>query len=169
MTSQKPTSSADDPEDLPAEILETADPPSFQNGTKLRPDTIKALEMMAYEGIDHVLAAQRVGMRSDNLLRVFNAPHIKAIYNQLVAHIRTNAGMQAYVRINRLAQTSESDHVKLEANKWVAGVDGMAPVKRVEGKINHNVEFGGFSYPTIDVSPDQASGGIDDQDTDNTD
>jgi hypothetical protein len=125
---------------------------------------------MAYEGLSLHLAAKQHKIRPDNFTRTFNIPAVRRVYNQLVKSIRDNAGQQAYVRMVNLSQTSQSDHVKLEANKWIAGVDGIAALKRVEGRMQHSHTFGGFDYPepdTVDVTPldadtDIQSGAVDD-------
>lgn len=125
-----------------------------------------ALEAMAHKGLSLPLAAAEAGMAVVSLKQAFRKNHVKQAYNQLVMEIRENAGQLAYQRINVMSETATSETVKLEANKWVAGVDNIAPVKRVEGRFSHNVTFGGFEYgdEARDVTPDadQQSGGDDD-------
>lgn len=133
----------------PAEI-------SFR-GLGLGKKTVRALEAMAYEGMSAHLAAQREGIRIDNFNRTFGKPHVRRVYNQVVKTIRDNAAVQAYLRNVSLSQTSQSDHVKADLNKWIAGVDGIAAVKRVEGRMHHQHSFGGFEFDEpepIDVTPE---------------
>ncbi len=134
-------------------------------GLGLGKNTVRALEAMAYEGMSSHLAAQREGIRIDNFNRTFSKPHVRRVYNQIVKAIRDNAGAQAYLRNVNLSQTSQSDHVKADLNKWIAGVDGIAAVKRVEGRMHHQHSFGGFDYDEdepVDVTPEDNQSPADD-------
>lgn len=121
-----------------------------------------ALEAMAHEGLSLPLAAAHAKMNILSLKAAFRKNHVKQAYNQLITDIRNNAGQSAYLRINHLSQTADSETVKLEANKWVAGVDNIAPIKRVEGRISHIHAFAGFAFgddEAVDVTPlDNPSG-----------
>lgn len=122
-----------------------------------------AVLMMAYEGVDNNLAAQRTGVRIDNLNRALARPEVKKALNQYINEVRQNAAQKAYLRNIHLAQTSESDHVKADLNKWVAGVDGISPVRRVEGKHTVSHSFAGFSFDdqAIDITPDADETSVD--------
>lgn len=113
------------------------------------------MEIMANEGVALPIAAQRAGASVQAMKQAFRRPHVKQAYNQLIADIRANAAQGAYLRINHISQTAQSETVKLDANKWVAGVDGIAAVKRIEGKHSVNHTFGGFEYghDMQDVTP----------------
>ena len=144
-----------DDQDKELQNLQGAALPPFE-GLNLGQKSIKALEAMAYEGLSLPIAAERNEMIVGNLNRAFNLPKVRRAYNQIVAALKQNEGLRAYMRIVRLSQVANSDHVKLEANKWIAGVDGIAALKRVEGKFSHTHAFGGFDYPDpepIDVTP----------------
>lgn len=160
--------------ELPAIIEETLpddapiDIPSLHDIPRLGPRTIEGLELMLYEGVSSSLAAKRVGLRADNLMRARNSKAVIKHWNHIVAQQRANSAQEAFQRINHLSEVTQSDHVKLEANKWVAGVGGVAPVKRVEGKFSHSVSFGGFEFDdpaeqATDITPshDSPSGGDD--------
>ncbi len=122
-----------------------------------------ALEAMAHEGLSLPLAAGRAKMAPESLKAAFRRPHVKQAYNQLVMEIRNNAGQSAFLRINHLSQTADSETVKLEANKWVAGVDNIAPIKRVEGRVQVSHSFAGFTFDDGEVvegrATDDPSGG----------
>ncbi|WP_065331239.1 hypothetical protein [Tritonibacter mobilis] len=132
-------------------------------GLNLHPQTIRALEAMAYEGLSLHLAAKKENIRPDNFTRAFNRPEVRRVYNQIVKAIKDNAATQAYVRNVNLAQSSNSDHVRADLNKWIAGVDGIAAVKRVEGKMHHTHAFGGFEYDepeAVDITPEEGGSDI---------
>jgi hypothetical protein len=127
------------------------------------------LELMAYEGVDIRTAAQRVDMHIVSARQAFARPAVKASFAQLVKEIRDNAAQSAYLRINHISQNATSEAVKLDANKWVAGVDGLSPIKRIEGRHSHTHAFAGFEYVKpggiardITPEPDSLSGGDDD-------
>ena len=131
-----------------------------QQRVRISPGMKACIEFMAYEGIPLHAAAQRAGITRDAAVRAFHRPHVKAAYNQLVADIRNSAAQQAYLRMNHLSQTADSEAVRLEANKWVAGVGNIAPLKRVEGRFTHEASFKGFAFgdyeedESVDVTPD---------------
>lgn len=119
--------------------------PDF-TGLRLSAKTIQALEFMAHEALSLADAADRAGVRRDNLKRAFDLPAVRERFNEIVAWIRNSEGGAAYLRMVQLAKTADSEHVRLEANKWLAGVDGLAPVKRVEGRFSHRHGFEGFDF-----------------------
>ena len=120
-------------------------PPSFK-GMRLAKKTIKALEAMAYEGLSLHVAADRTEIRRSNLQRAFESPKVKQTFNQIIDFIQSNAAQAAYLRMVDLAQNAKSEHVRADCNKWMAGVDGIAPIKRVQSQNQHAVTFGGFDY-----------------------
>lgn len=125
------------------------EPPQISfKGLGLAARTVKALDDMAYRGVPLPHAADAHNIRRDNLSRSFNSPQVRAVYNQIVKSIREGAAVQAYLRNVELAHTASSENVRLEANKWIAGVDGIAALKRVEGRMHHQHSFGGFDYST---------------------
>jgi len=124
----------------------------------------RALELMAYSGLDVREAGRQAGMDPDSAVRAFRKKHVKDAYFQMVRELRDNAAQRAFARIEILSKTAASEHVRLEASKWVAGVDGVAPVKRVEGKFSHEYSFNPFDYgePPVDVTPETAEDVIED-------
>lgn len=120
-------------------------------GLRLGTKSTRALEDMAYRGVPLTIAADTYGIRRDHLTRTMNRPEVRAVYNQIVKSIRDGAAVQAYLRNVELAAGAKSEQVRLEANKWIAGVDGIAALKRVEGRMHHQHTFGGFDFGTFDT------------------
>jgi len=152
-------------EALPAEQKKKKDKPQprEKNG-KFMPDVRgkvrDAVIAMADEGISDNLAAKRYGIRIDNLRRATARPHVKAFFKQRLQETQQNSAQQAFMRNIQLSQTSDSDHVKADLNKWVAGVGGISPVQKVSGTMQHNHSFGGFVYDepdTVDVTPNDTT------------
>lgn len=109
--------------------------PNF-NSLRLGKKTIEALEVMAWQGLPLHRAAEMVGMRRGNLERAFNLPQVRMRWNQLAQYIRQNEGQAAVARIAELARSAKSEHVRLAANEWLAGVQGVAPISRGTAPIN---------------------------------
>lgn len=128
--------------------------PSFK-GMRLSAKNIEALEATAYEGLSPHVAADRPGIRKANLLRAFDAPKACAVFQELVEYICQNVGQQAYKRIVELSQTTKSEAVRADCNKWLASVDNIAPMKRVESDHQHQVQFGSFIVNNCEPDDDQ--------------
>lgn len=146
------------------QLVEYASP--TLNGLQLGAQNRQAIEMMAHEGIDLHTAAKRMNVRPDSLIRAFKRPKVKRAFNQLLKDIRENAAQAAYLRINHLAKTGTSERLRLDANRWIAGVDGISPVQKVHGQHHHSHAFQGYEYDDpnapIDVTPDNPSSADDD-------
>lgn len=140
--------------------------PTF-DGCNLTKRYKAALEQMAYEGASLHVAARENGIRTDNFIKAFNRPHVRKRYNAIVSAIREGAAVQSYLRIQRRAESALSEHVRQRADEWIAGVDGLSPLKRVEGKHSHTHTFGGFDYGAVTIESedyrDLQSGGEDDE------
>lgn len=119
----------------------------------------RLVEEMVHNALSRTEAAQRAGMTDDAARKALKRPHVKAYYNQAVADVRENAAQRAYLKIAKLSETGESERLQFDASRWVAGVDGIAPVQKVQGQHHHSHSFAGFEYPTIDVTPDKTSVG----------
>ncbi|QTN34671.1 hypothetical protein [Cognatishimia activa] len=122
--------------------------PTFK-GLRLSKKAIAALEEMAYTGMSLHMAADKQGMRRDSLRKTFDRFEVRQVFNQIIAHIRQNAAQDAYLRMVELAQTAKSEAVRADANKWLAGVDAIAPVRKLDARVQHSVQFGGFDYSDI--------------------
>ena len=132
---------------------------------RLSPQLRDTMDIMANEGVALPIAAERAGASVQAMKQAFRRPHVKQAYNQLIADIRANAAQGAYLRINHMSQTANSETVKLDANRWIAGVDGISPVQKVEGRHLHRHDFGGFDYGDTearDVTPEDAASHADD-------
>ena len=137
---------------MPAETF--TPPERRKNGKfKARVSAISrsALEVMALEGVTPDIAAQRVGMNVRSLKAALRKPHVKALFNQMVKDVRENAAQAAYLRINHMATVAESERLKFDASRWVAGVDGISPVTKSQGTMQHTHNFGGFTFDEGDT------------------
>ena len=120
---------------------------------------------MAEEGSPLHEAAKKADITRDAAVKAFKRPFVRMLHNQMVEELKDNAAQKAYLRINDLSVNAESERVRLDANRWVAGVDGISPVRRVDGFHRLYHTFGGFEYPTLDakdVTPDDFDDYIED-------
>ena len=144
---------------------------------KIAPDirgkTRKAIEIMAHTGASKASAAKQAEVKPSNLTRSLQSPQGQILYKHLVKQVRENAAQAAYLKINHLTENAQSERLKYDASRWVAGVDGISPVQKVQGQHHHNHQFGGFEYVRPDViegqTTDTPSAAPDPQGTDNND
>jgi myo-inositol catabolism protein IolC len=130
--------------------------PKVPKAARLSAKMRAVLEHMAETGDDLKTTANLKGMNIQAAQRAFRKPHVKKAFVLMCSEVRDNAAQSAYLRINNMAQTAESERLKFDASKWVAGVDGISPVQKSDNRHQHNVTFGGFTYPDLeakDVTP----------------
>lgn len=129
-----------------------------QTRIRISDEMRQCVELMATEGLPVRMAADRASIAPDTAVRNMRKPHVLKLFNQRVKEIRDNASQAAYMRINHLSVVSTNERVKLDASKWVAGVDGISPVQKVQGQYHHSHTFGGFGYPDLepeDITPEE--------------
>jgi hypothetical protein len=136
----------------------TPDKPLRSRNGEFRPrisSTFKELaRVMVSEGLSVDAAAEKLGASVRASRRAFKRPHNRAYYNGLVREVRENAAQLAYLRNLHLSERAESERLRFDASRWVAGVDGIAPVQRIHGVHDVHHTFAGFDYPTLDVTPE---------------
>lgn len=122
---------------------------SKQSRIRISDEMRQCVEIMATEGLPVPAAAERAGIARDTAVRNMRKPHVLALFNRRIREVRDNAAQAAYMRIHHQSITSESERIRFEANRWVAGIDGITPVQKVQGQHHHGHTFAGFEYPTL--------------------
>ena len=89
-----------------------------------------AIGLMIEEGLTRQAAAEKAGIKDHSLYVALTKPHVKAFRMGLINEQRTSEGQRAYIKLTKLGDTASSEHVQMEASKWVAGVDGISPVQK---------------------------------------
>ncbi|MEM9584825.1 MAG: hypothetical protein AAGA08_17065 [Pseudomonadota bacterium] len=125
---------------------------AVQTRVRISDQMHKCIDLMILEGLPLPLAAERADITRDTAVKNMRKPHVLQLFNQKVREVRENAAQAAYIRMSHLAVSSDSERIGLDANRWLAGVDGIAPVQKVQGSYSINHTFGGFVYP--DLEPD---------------
>lgn len=117
-----------------------------QTRIRISDEMRRCVEIMAHEGLPLHMAAARAKIHRDTATRNMRKPHVLELFKQMVRDVRVNASQAAYMRMVHLSTHADSERVRLDATKWVAGVDGIAPVQKIEGRYSHQHTFGGFEY-----------------------
>ena len=105
-----------------------------------------AVKHMVWDAMDRKQAATAAGITDSALYQALRLPKVKTLMKQELAELREGAPFKAYANIVNMADNAKSEDVRLRSNQWVAGVDGIAPVKQVRGEIKVTHGFDGYSY-----------------------
>ncbi len=93
---------------------------------------------MVEDGLTRAKAAETVGMTDHGLYSALRKPHVRALRRELVGALRESAASRTIARAEHLADSAESEHVRNDANKWLASLDpSTAPVDRSEVAVTH--------------------------------
>lgn len=106
----------------------------------------KAISYIIWEGNKRALAAERAGLSDSALYQAMRLPKVKRLMAEEFKALREGAPFQAYRNILTLGDDAKSEDVKLRANQWVAGVDGLSPVTKVSGSVKVTHGFEDYSY-----------------------
>lgn len=126
--------------------------PKKKTRIRISDEMRQCVELMATEGLPVHVAAERANITRDTATRNMRKAHVLRLLNQRLKDVRDNAAQAAYMRINHLSVASTNERVKLDASKWVAGVDGISPVQKMQGNHRHSHVFGGFEYPDLEAT-----------------
>jgi hypothetical protein len=96
-----------------------------------------AIRLMVDEGRSRAEAAKACGITDDWLYRALERPECKSFRNHLMQVLRESEASRTIARAAKLADEAESEHVKLQANTWLAGLESIAPIQRTENMHVH--------------------------------
>lgn len=89
-----------------------------------------AVALMVYQGMKRDEAAEEVGLKPQSLYVAFRKNEVRALLNEMLADLRQSAAARSIARVDRLADTAESEHVRLQANTFLLGIEGVRPSER---------------------------------------
>src|SRR5689334_20496779 len=89
-----------------------------------------ALEKMVMNGLSRDESAKLAGLTDHAVYCALRKPHVLVVLRELQEAKRTSAAARTIARAEDLADTAESEHVRLQANEWLGGLDGIAPIAR---------------------------------------
>jgi hypothetical protein len=92
-----------------------------------------AVEQMVLHGKSRSDAAAIARLQDDSLYRALLRPEVIGYRNQLLEVIRTSAASRTIFRAEHLADNADSEHVRNDANQWIASLDReTTPISRSE-------------------------------------
>lgn len=119
-----------------------------------------AVTLMVEHGLNRASAAEKAGLKDNSLYIALRKPDVCSFRLSLMQVFRESAASRSISRVDVLADTAESEHVRLKSNELLLGIEGIAPVQRVEGRIEHAHVVPGLTivYDTrqpslVDVTP----------------
>lgn len=104
---------------------------------------------MVHKGQKRDVAAQGAGITDDAMRKAMHKPDVLAYMHAQQQALRTSAAARSIARIDTLADDSESDHVKLDANKFLLGIEGVSVVQKSESLNVHKHLMPGMTFNII--------------------
>ena len=119
-----------------------------------------AINAIVWDAADRTEAALTAGLKEDSLYRAMRLPHVLSALRQEFENRRTAEPFRAYARQVKLGESATSEDVLEQANRWIAGVSGLAPVAKVaiQAQVSHTFDGIGFAPRTVDITPDNERG-----------
>lgn len=108
-----------------------------------------AIDRMVHDAQKRPEAAKTAGLTDDALRKAMHKPEVLAYLNAQQGVLRTSARARSIARVDNLADDSESDHVKLEANKFLLGIEGITAAQRIESTHIHKGSVPGLTINFI--------------------
>jgi hypothetical protein len=97
----------------------------------------EAVRLMVEEALTRADAAQKAGITDHALYCAMRKPHVIQYRTRLFEVLRTSEAARTIGRAAKLADKAESEHVRLQANTWLAGIEGISPVTKTENTSTH--------------------------------
>lgn len=91
-----------------------------------------AIEAMIDRGLPRHLAADIAGISDHALYKAMQKPPVIAYRLERLRVLRESAASRSIARVDILADTAVSEHVKLGANELLMGIEGISKVTRSE-------------------------------------
>jgi hypothetical protein len=129
---------------------------------RLTPKVRTAIEEIVFRGRNREEAATIAGIQPDSLYRALRRPEVLSYRTLLMEVLRSGASARTLSKIENLMDTATSEHVRLQAAQWLAGIDGISPLARQEIEHRHvgtapgltiNLITGPAPAPMIDITP----------------
>lgn len=96
-----------------------------------------AVDLMVEQGLKREIAAKQAGLKDHALYCALRLPHVLAYRNDRLRVFRESAASRSIARVDILADTAVSEHVKLGANELLMGIEGISKVTRSENVHTH--------------------------------
>lgn len=97
----------------------------------------RAVDLMVEGALKRQDAAQQAGLTDHALYCALTQPHVLAYRNDRLRVLRESAACRSIARVDILADTAVSEHVKLGANELLMGIEGISKVTKTENMHVH--------------------------------
>lgn len=132
-----------------------------EKNTRISKRLREAIRLMVEEGLTRAKAAETAGMTDHAVYCALRKPHVRALRREFVGALRESAASRTIARAEQLADGAESEHVRNDANKFLASLDvDTSPVQRSEQTVTHRnlgpglvIVISGDERPSLDVTP----------------
>ncbi len=115
----------------------------------------RAIEAMVYDGAKRADAAKLAGLSDHALRQALTKPHTLAFLNECQEMLRTSLRPRALNRIGDLIDKADSDRVRLDAAKYIDGMDrGTHQVGATQVNVQTNVNVTTTPGYVIDLTAD---------------
>lgn len=104
----------------------------------------RAIELMVDDGRKRADAAKDANLTDDALYRALTKPEVLAYRNERMRVLRESAAARTIAKAEQLMDSATSEHVQADMTKWIAGLEGIAPVQRTESITQLNVSIPGL-------------------------
>lgn len=102
-----------------------------------------AIDHMVHRGQKRAEAATNAGITDEAMRKAMHKPEVLVYLDTQQQVLRTSAKARSIARIDNLADDAASEHVKLESNKFLLGIEGVSVVTKSENtNINKNMTPG---------------------------
>jgi hypothetical protein len=103
----------------------------------------RVIDLMVYECVKLPEALLKVGITRGAYNLASSKPEFVAYQGEAMRVLRSSEASRTIARAADLADNAESDHVRLQANTWIAGIEGISVVAKSENlNINKNMSPG---------------------------
>jgi hypothetical protein len=110
---------------------------------------------MVFDGLKRPEAAEIAGLTDHAVRTALTKPHVLAYLNECQEMLRTSARPRALNRVIKLIDEADSDKVKLEASKYIDGMDrGAHQVGALQVNVQNNVSVTATPGYVIDLTAD---------------
>lgn len=134
--------------------------------TRITAKVREAIRLMVEHSLNRPKAAEQAGLKDNSLYVALRRPEVCAFRSELMRVLRESEASRTISRVATLADTAQSEHVRLGANEFLAGIEGIAPVARSENVHIHAHLIPGLTvvrnavdrphelaHPIVDVTP----------------
>jgi hypothetical protein len=113
-----------------------------------------AVDAMVLDALPRAKAAAKAGISEHGLYKALRKPPTMAYMRAQMQMLRESAASRTIAKAEKLMDEAASEHVQADMTKWLAGLEGIAPVQRIENTHIHRNTQPGLVMNFIVNQPD---------------